>query len=57
MLDVGKWEERAMELSSVFTLLGDLATLVNNPDAFPDVTFLLEGQHKVVAHKVRIQAE
>ena len=41
-------------MTSVVCLLSDLAVLVNNPELFPDVTFILEGQHRVFAHKVRL---
>ena len=50
VLDFGKLEEDAMAVSSIASLLADFGSLVNNPDSFPDVTFLVEGG-PVVAHK------
>jgi hypothetical protein len=41
VLDVGKWNDSAIALSSVYGLLHDLAWLVNNPESFPDVEFLV----------------
>lgn len=52
VLDVGKWEDSAMTLTSVVSLLADMAQLVDNAALFPDVTFVLEGgAHRIVAHK------
>lgn len=48
--DVGKLEESAITNASVTSLRDDLLTLVNNPEAFPDVTFVVEGA-PVVAHR------
>ena len=42
----------SLSLHSVVSLLGDLSQLVNNPDSFPDVTFVIDGE-RIYAHKVR----
>ena len=50
VLDVSKIEESEIVSLSVTHLLRDIASLVNNPDSFPDVKFLVEGR-ELYAHK------
>jgi hypothetical protein len=50
VLDVSQMEASAITQTSVGRLLGDLRGMVNNPDSFPDVTFLVEGK-RVYAHR------
>jgi len=50
VLDVSKIEESEIVSLSVTHLLRDFASLVNNPDSFPDVKFLVEGR-ELHAHK------
>lgn len=57
VLDLGKWEDSTLAMGGVLSLLSDLGGLVNNPAAFPDVTFLLErGAHRVVGHRAILSA-
>ena len=50
VLDVGKLEESAITTQAVTSLLSDLRTMLNNPDMFPDITFMVEDT-AVYAHK------
>lgn len=50
ILNVSKLEESEITSHSVSHLLRDYSTLVNNPDSFPDVTFMVE-QTPILAHK------
>lgn len=55
VLDVGKLEASAITTASVSSLLDHLRELVNNPDMFPDITFMVEGE-PVHAHKAILAA-
>ena len=50
LLDVGALEESAITHASVLSLVTDLGGLVNNPDAFPDIQFDVQGT-TIYAHK------
>ncbi|KAA0176199.1 hypothetical protein FNF27_02256 [Cafeteria roenbergensis] len=50
VLDVGRLEQSAITSATLTSLRSDLSSLVNNPDSFPDVTFVL-GDDRVVAHR------
>lgn len=57
LLDLGKWEDSAIAMSGVFSLLSDLGSLVNNPASFPDVTFVVDsGGAQVVGHRAILAA-
>lgn len=52
VLDVGKLEESALTTAAVSSLLQDFEGMVNNPDTFPDLTFLVgPDSTPIVAHR------
>ena len=50
MLDVGKLEEIAITDRASELLIGNMRRLINNPDLFPDITFIVQGR-PIYAHK------
>lgn len=55
VLDVAKLEATAITSAAVSSLLGDLRSLLDNEDMFPDVTFLVGGK-KVHGHRAILAA-
>ena len=50
VLDVGQLEKSTLKKQATDTLLGNMRLLLNNPDMFPDVIFIIENR-KIYAHK------
>jgi hypothetical protein len=50
VLHVGRLEQTAITSASLLSLRSDMDRLVNNPESFPDVTFVVGGK-RIVAHK------
>ena len=55
-LDVGKLEEDIIMIEASKTLISNLSRLVNNPELFPDVTFIVEGK-PLYAHKAILSVQ
>ena len=56
ILDVGQLEKSTLKKQATDTLLGNMRLLLNNPDMFPDVVFIIENK-KIYAHKAIIAVQ
>ena len=56
ILDVGQLEKSTLKKQATDTLLGNMRLLLNNPDMFPDVVFIIENK-RIYAHKAIIAVQ
>jgi leucine-zipper-like transcriptional regulator 1 len=55
VLDVGRLDQTAINSASLQALRSDLASLVNNPDSFPDIVFRIDSE-RIFAHRAILWA-
>ena len=55
ILDIGKLEENEINSEAVNSLIANMRKIINNPSAFSDVIFLVEGK-QIHAHKAILSA-
>jgi hypothetical protein len=54
-LDIGKLEENEINNEAVNSLIANMRKIINNPAAFSDVIFIVEGK-QIYGHKAILSA-
>lgn len=56
ILDIGKLEENEINNEAVNSLIANMRKIINNPAAFSDVIFIVEGK-QIYGHKAILSAQ